>query len=105
GHRCMPMVGRGNRDGVYVLQFKNLPKVFVRRGSLARLALHAVSELSENIAVHIADMRDAGSASVRLERREMSIAAPIQSDHRKVEPIVGTGDPAIAPCRSSDGKP
>src|SRR5260370_41078870 len=105
GHRCMPMVGSGNRDGVHILVFKNPAKVFLRRRGLARLALHTVSELSENIAVHIADMRDAGSASVRLEPREMSIAAPIQSDHGKVEPIIGTEDLAIALCRSSRRQP
>ena len=35
----------------------------------------------------------------------MSVPAPIQADHRKVEAIVGTEDLAIALCRSSDGQP
>ena len=40
-------------------------------------------------------MRDARSGLVRLERREMSIPAPIQSDHSKVKPIIRAEDPAI----------
>src|SRR4029077_19819783 len=83
----------------------NPAKILVRRRRLARFALHAVSKLSENIAVHVADMRDAGGVSVRLEPREMSVTAPVQSDHRKVESIIGTGDSAIALCRTAHRQP
>src|ERR1700722_1212568 len=97
------MVGSGNRDGVHILPLENRSEVFVRRRRLARLALHSVSELSENIVVHIADMRDASSALVRLERREMSVPTPIQPDHSKVGAIVGTEYLALALCRSPHG--
>src|SRR5258707_1916264 len=99
------MVGSSNRDGVDVLLLKHPAKVLLRHRGLARLALHTVGELSQNIAVHVADMRDAGSASVRLERREMRVAAPIKTDNGKVEPIIGTGDTAIALCRSPHRQP
>ena len=100
-HRRMPVVGSGNRDGVHILLLENRAKVFFRRRRLAHLLLHAVGELLEYVAVHIADMRDAGSAPVRLERREMSVGAPVQADHGKVQAIVGTEDLAIAFCRRS----
>src|ERR1700722_1220434 len=101
----MPMVGSGNRDGVDILPLENRAKVFVRRRGLARLALHGVSELSENVAVHIRDMRDACSAQVRFERGEMGVPAPIQPNHSKVEAIIGAEDLAITLCRRSHGQP
>src|ERR1035441_6718300 len=86
-------------------KLENPAKVFVHQRGLAHLLPHTVSELFENIAVHIADVRDAGSASVRLERREMSIGAPIKTDNSKVEAIIGAEDLAITLCRSFHGQP
>ena len=95
------MVGSGDGDGVHILLLENLAKVFFRRGRLAHLLLRTVGELLENVAVHIADMGDAGGVLVRLERREMSVATAIQTDDGKVQAIVGTQDLAIAFCRRS----
>ena len=41
---------------------------------------------------------------VRLERREMSVGAAIQTDHGKVEAVIRAKDLAIALCRSSHGQ-
>jgi len=46
-------------------------------------------------------MRNAGGAAVRLERREMSVGAPVKADHGKVQAIVGTEYLAIAFSRAS----
>ena len=67
GHRCVPMVRGSNCDGVHILLLQNPAKVFVRRSGFLHLLLHCVGELSKDIAVHIADMRNAGSAPVCLE--------------------------------------
>src|ERR1700752_1506656 len=88
GHRRMPMVGRGNSDGVNVFLFECPAKVFLCYRSLAKLLLSAVGELAENIDVHIADMRDARKPPVRLERREMSVGPAIKTDHGKVESLI-----------------
>ena len=93
------------RDRVHILLLENLAKVFLRRRSFAHLLLRTVGELLENIAVHIADVRDAGGAPVRLERGEMSVGAAIQPNHGKVEAIIGTENLAIALCRGSHGQP
>ena len=96
----MPVVGSGDGDGVHILLLENRAEVLVRHRRLAHLLLHAVSELLEYVAVHIADMRDAGGAPVRLERRQMSVGAPVKTDHSKVQAIVGAENLAIALCRA-----
>ena len=104
GHRRMPVVGSGDGDGIYILLLENFAEIFFRRRRLAHLLLHAVCELLEDIAVHIADMRDAGGAPVGLERREMSVGTPVQADHGKVQAIVGAQNLAIALGRASHGQ-
>src|SRR5580704_16409732 len=101
GHRRMPMVGRGNSDGVNVFLFECPAKVFLRDGSLAHFLSCALCELFENIAVHIADMRDAGSAAVRLEGCKVGVGAAIKTDHGKVESLIRPKYLAIAFCRGS----
>src|SRR6202162_2698034 len=98
------MVWSCNCDGVYIFLLENPAKVFVRGGGFTHLLLHPVGEFSKNLAVHIADMRDAGSAPVHLKRREMSVGAPVKADNGKIETIIGTDDSAIALCRSSHGQ-
>src|ERR1700746_2319108 len=100
----MPMIGRGNRDGVNAFLLKNPAKVFLRDRSLAHFLLRAVGELFEYVAVHIADMRDAGSATVCLEGSEMGVAATIKTDHCKVESLIRPKNLAIAFCRCSRGQ-
>ena len=100
----MPVFGSGDGDGVHFFLLENLAKVLFRDGGLAHLLLRAFRELSQNVAVHIADMRDAGRAPVCLERREMRVGAPIQADHREVEALVGAQDLAITLCRAAYGQ-
>src|SRR5258708_24476115 len=97
----MPMLGSGNRDCIHVFLFEYRAKVFLRHRGLAHFLLRAVGELFENIAVYIADMRDAGGAPVRLERREMSVGATIQANHGKVEAVIRSKDLTVALCRRS----
>ena len=97
------MFGSGNRDRVHISPFENAAKVFVGCGRLAHLLLRTVSELLENIALHIADMRNAGSVPIRLESREMRVAAAIKTNNGKVEAVIRTKDLAITLRRTSDG--
>ena len=99
------MVGGGNCDGVDVFLFENRAEVLVRRGGFACLALHSVRKFLEDIAVHVADVRDAGGASIGLECREMSVASAVQADDRKAQAIIGTEDPTITLCCRSHGQP
>ena len=101
----MPMFGSSNRDRVNVFLFENPAKVFLRHRSLAHLLLCALGELLENNAIHIADMRDAGAAPVRLERREMSIGAAVKANNGKVEAVIRTKYLAIALRRTSHSQP
>src|SRR6266853_3440959 len=50
----------------------------------------------------VAIVRNARGAPVRLQRRQMSVPAPVQPDHRKVEPVVGAHDSPITLRRISD---
>src|SRR5258707_15439483 len=91
----MPMIRSCNRDGVYVFLLENPAKIFLRNRCLAHLALGSVGEFREYAAVHVADMRDAGPAAVRLQRGEMSVPPAIQTDHSEGEAAVGTDDLAM----------
>jgi hypothetical protein len=105
GHRRMPVIRTGNRDGVHIFLLENPAEVLFRCRRLAHPALHSVGELLENVAVDIAHMRDAGRTLVRFQRREMRISASVQPDHREVEPIVGADDPFITPGSGSNSQP
>ena len=98
----MPVVGRGDGDGVDFFQCENLAEVFLRDRRLAHLLLGALCELSENVTVHVAHVRDACRIAIGLERCEMCIAASIQTDDREVQAIIGTEDPAVAPGGECD---
>ena len=101
-HRRMPVVGSGDGDGVHILQLENSHGSLFRRPAPRPSPAARVGELLEYVAVHIADMRDAGGAPVGLERREMSVGAAVQTDDSKVQAIVGTEYLAIAFSRASD---
>src|SRR5258705_7062470 len=101
----MPVVGSGDRDRVHVLLLKNVAKVLVGRRSLTHLLLRRIGKLLKNVAVHIADVRDPCSILVRLKRRKVSISTPMETDHRKVEPIIRAHNLAVALGRRSDRQP
>src|SRR5208282_6862232 len=67
--------------------------------------LGTVGKLLEDIGVHVTDMRDAGSAAVRLERRKVSVGAAIQTNHGQVEPVIRTENLTIALRRRSHCQP
>src|SRR5207247_9243489 len=62
-------------------------------------------ELSREFAAHVADVRDAPGALSRLKQRKMSVPAPIQPDHRKVEPFLAAHNPLRPFRRRSHGQP
>ena len=105
GHRSMPVVRTGDADGVHILLLQNLAKILFRRGSRPHRLLGCGSKFLEDIAVYIADVRDAGALFVRLERREVRIAAAVESDHGKVQAPVRAENLAIASGVGADCQP
>src|SRR5271156_6070523 len=105
GHRSMPVVGSGDRDSVHILLLKDVAKVLVGRGRLTHLFLCAVSKLLEDVAVYIADIRNSCSILIGLERRKMSVGAPIQPNNGKIETIIGAENLTIALCCRFDSQP
>ena len=69
----MPMLGSGDGHSIHVLQLEYLPEVLVSYRGIAQLKLGIGGEFLQNIAVHVADMRDAGRVLVGLERGKVSI--------------------------------
>ena len=96
GHRSMPVVGGGDADGVHILLLKNLAKILLRRGSRSRRLLRTGGEFFEEIAVYVAHVRDTGALLVRLQRRQVRIAATVEPDDGKIETIVGAENLTIA---------
>src|ERR1700680_931157 len=99
------MVGSGDGDGVHVFLLENLAEIFLDGRGFAGLALHSVGEFLKDIAVDVADMRDAGGGFVRLESREMRVAAAVETDYSKVQAVVGTDYAAVALGRGFQRKP
>ena len=98
GQRGMPMVGRGNRDGVDLFGLEDFAEVFLCRRYLSCFLLYCVGELVQDVAVHVAHMRDACGRPVRFQGREVCVAAPVQPNDGKIQAFVGTQDPGIASC-------
>src|ERR1700676_1856822 len=99
------MVWSGYGDGVHFLQLENFAKVFVACRSFAHFLLSSVREFPKNVAVHIADMGDAGGALVGFERGEVSVATAIETDDGKVETTIGNDDLGITFCGATHGQP
>src|ERR1700735_3812003 len=104
GHRRVPVIRGGNRDGVDILLLKEVAKVLVGRRRFAHLFLGRRWEFFENIAVHIADIGDSGGILVRLERSKSHMATPIEPNPRKVETIMRAEDLPVALCRRSNSQ-
>ena len=96
GHRRMPVIGRGDRDGVNILALENLAKILLRSRVIAHCLAGLGSELGQDVAFDIADTGDVGRILVGLERREMRIGAAVQPDDGEVEAFVGAEDLAVA---------
>src|SRR6202021_3149391 len=103
-HRRMPVIWSGNGDGVHILLLENRAKIFLRLSSVTHLLLHAVSKLLENVAVHVAHMRNSRSTLVGLEGRQMSVGAAIQTNNGKVQPVIGAKNLGIALGRCPHGQ-
>jgi hypothetical protein len=95
-HRSVPVIGRGDGDGVDIFLFKNFAEVFFGCGRLAHFLLHAVGEFVEDVAIDVAHVRDAGGAFVGFERGEVGVGAAVETDYGKVEAIVRADDTAVA---------
>jgi len=95
------VVGSCDGDRVHILLFQNFAEVLLRHRRFAHFLRRTVREFLKNIAVHVAHIRDARRAFVGLQRRKMRVTAPIQADHRKVQPIVGPEDLRITLGRGS----
>jgi hypothetical protein len=96
GHGIVPVVGRGDGDGVDLLQLENLAKVLVRCRSVSQCLLGAVGKLVQDGAIHIANMGYPSRILIPLQSGEVRIGARVEADDGKVEAIVGAHDLAVA---------
>src|SRR6202162_5893144 len=103
GHRRVPVIGRGDGDGVDIFLLENFAEVFFGYGGFTHFVLNAGREFVEDVAIDIANVRDAGSAFVGLERGEVGVGAAVETDHSKVEAIIGTEDTGVAFCGGTYG--
>ncbi len=76
-HRRVPVIGSGDGDCIHVFLLEDPAKSLSVAG-VSQLLLDSAGKFPENIVVHIAHMRDAGSILVRLERGKMSIGSPLR---------------------------
>lgn len=88
GHGRVPVVGRGDGDGVDIFLVEDATEVFVCRGRAAHGLLRVGGEFREGVAVDVADVSDMRSILIGLERGEMRIGAAVQADNREVESVV-----------------
>ncbi len=95
GHWGVPVIGRGDGDGVDVFLFENLAEVFAGCGRVAHRLLHGGGEFCEGVAVDVADVRDAGGVLICLERGEMRVGAAVKADDGEVEAVIGAEDLAV----------
>src|SRR6185437_10021294 len=104
GHRCVPVVGRGDGDGVYIFGGEGLAEVFVGGGRIAELLLDGAGELVESVAVDVADVGDLRMLLVCLERGEVGIGAAVEADYGKIDTVIGTKNLGIAFGGRADSK-
>jgi len=99
------MVWSGNGDRVHILQLENRAKVFLRGRSLAHLTLRGIGEFFQDIAVHIADMRNARGALFAFSDDRCAYPRPFSPITAKLKPVVGAHDSRITLRRISDRQP
>src|ERR1700728_5414419 len=102
GHGNVPMSGCSDGDSVHIFELENLAKVLVGRGRIAERLLRVLSKPGEDVAIHIANVGDAGGFLVGLERGEMGIGTLVQANDCKVEAIVGPENLAVALSAGAD---
>ena len=104
----MPVIGRGNGDGVNVFALENLAKILLRRRIVAHHFAGGRRKFGQDVALNVAYMGDVHRILIGLERRQVRVGATIQADYGEVEAFIGAHDLAVAfggrtdrqPCRS-----
>src|SRR6516162_7860631 len=91
----MPVVRGGYGDSIDLLLVENPAEVLLGDRGLAHLLPGAVGKLAQDVAVDIADIRNAGRIFVRFQRRQVGVAAAIQAYDRKVDALVGADNLGI----------
>ena len=61
-------------------------------------------ELLQDVAVYVADVRDARGGFIGLQRGEMRVGAAVEADHCEVEAIVCAQDAGVAFCCAAYGQ-
>src|ERR1035437_4135963 len=57
--------------------------------------LRTIDKPFQDVAVHVANMRDAGGVLICLESGKMSVASPMEADNCKIDAIIGAENLAI----------
>jgi hypothetical protein len=100
--RGVPVVGRGDGDGVDVLRLKGFAEVALRLGGIAKRFFSIGGKASADFVVRVADVGDVRDLFVGLERGKVRVSATVEAVDGKVEPIVGAEDLSIAFSRSGE---
>ena len=96
GHGRVPVVGRGDGDGVDLSGLESVAKIAFGSGRVAERLPSFRGEFGQDRGIDVADIRDASRLAVGPQRREMRVAAAVEADHGKVQAIVGAQNPGVA---------
>ncbi len=99
GHGRVPVVGRGDGDGVDFFRFEGVAEIAFGLGRVAEHLLRLGGEFGEDAGIDVADIGDAGGLAVGVQRGEMRVAAAVEAVDGKVQPVVGAENLRIAFCR------
>ena len=103
GHRRVPVVGRGYRDGVNVLGFQDAAEIAFGFGRIAQRLLRLGRELGQDVGVHVADVGHTRGLAVGLERRKVRAGAAFDAVavDGEVQAVVGAENLRVTlGCRS-----
>ena len=103
GHGGVPVVGRGDGDGVDIVGGEDLAEVLLGLWSVAQVFLGAVGVLLEDVALDITDVGDLCVFSVGLEGGEMGVGAAVEADDGEVDAVVGAEDAGVAAGGGGEG--
>ncbi len=103
-HRRMPVIGRGDRNGVNFFQFEHLAEVLICFGAAAHHFFRGGGKFGHDVGFHIADIGDIRCRLIGFQRRQMRVGAAVEANHGEVEALVGAHDLPVALCGVADSE-
>jgi hypothetical protein len=90
------VVGRGYGDDVDIFRFEHATEIALGFWRVAKHLLRLGCKPGQDTGVDVADVGNAGSLAIGLERREMRIASAVEAVDGEVQAVVGAEDLRIA---------